>query len=459
MYPSLRCGFLTLLGVFGFASTAVAEKPMPRFNRWAAQRLERAGRSTAIAAADARQSLVQAVRRAADAGIDSYLTCVDYAEIQIAQSSAAEAPPDEITPRQYLERAWERVQAGQHDAALADANACLRLAPRHAGAWFLRGEIWLFKKKFYRAVHDLDRSVQYHPFIGSSYEMRARARLELGDKPGALDDAKKVVLLGPRAAAFYFRASIRSRLGDFQGALDDLNEAIEREPDDAFYLEVRGSVHHRLGDYDAAIADCDRAIELDPELAVAYFVRAMAKQAKREFDAADADFQIANGLAPESFPLTKSPREPSLQTKSPREASPSYGADWTETSVGSMAHPNRISELYKIAWRSAASPDERYRDGIRAVEAALEACKLSEFNDPRCIEALAAACAECGEFAGAVRYQTRAIELRDEQSRSRLGQRPDKSLSSLLDLDGAHRDERLERLERYRSGQTFRDER
>ncbi|HVW38597.1 MAG TPA: tetratricopeptide repeat protein, partial [Pirellulales bacterium] len=83
---------------------------------------------------------------------------------------------------------------------------------------------------------------------------------------------KKVVLLGPRAAAFYFRASIRSRLGDVQATLDDLNEAIERDPEHAFYLEVRGSVHHRLGDHDAAIADCDRAIELDPELAVAYFV-------------------------------------------------------------------------------------------------------------------------------------------------------------------------------------------
>lgn len=447
MYASLRCGFLTLLGVFGFASTAVTEEP--RCNRWAAQGLERAGWSTAIAASAARQSLVKAVRQAADAGIDSYLTCLDYAEIQTSQTSAADAPPEEITPREYLERAWQRVQAGQHDAALADVNACLRLAPRHAGAWFLRGEIWLFKKRFYRAVHDFDRSIQYHPFIGSTYEMRARARLELGDKRGALDDAKKVVLLGPRAAAFYFRASIRSRLGDVQATLDDLNEAIERDPEHAFYLEVRGSVHHRLGDHDAAIADCDRAIELDPELAVAYFVRAMAKQAKREFDAADADFQIANGLAPESFPLTKSPRE----------SSPSYSADWTATSVDPMAQQKKISELYKIAWRAATSPDERYRDGIRAVEAALEACKLSEFKDPRCIEALAAACAECGEFAGAARYQTQAIELRDEQARLRLGQHADKSLSPLLDLDGANKDHRLERLERYLSGQAFRDER
>jgi tetratricopeptide (TPR) repeat protein len=317
--------------------------------------------------------------------------------------------------------------------------------------------------------------------------------LELGDERQALDDAAKAIQLDPQSSMFCSRAFMRVRLGDFRAALDDMNKAVELAPDDAFYCEVRGSVHNRLGKHDAAIADCDRALELDPKLAVAYLVRAVAKMAKGEYESANADFRSANELDPESFPLTQVPHKPSpiaadgtferaaseyntnaeesrsagdfspfyfqrlVYGQPPKEPLAPYGAEMGVDP--DLAKRNIIAELCKIAWRAATSPDERYRDGIRASEKAIEACKLTEFKDPRCVEALAAACAECGDFATAVRYQTLAIELHDNREQFRLARQPNKTPSSLLDLDGPDREQRRERLRLYRNRRAYRDAR
>jgi hypothetical protein len=45
------------------------------------------------------------------------------------------------------------------------------------------------------------------------------------------------------------------------------------------------------------------------------------------------------------------------------------------------------------------------------VEAGTRACELSDWKNPECLGALAAACAESGDYQAAVKWQTRAFEL------------------------------------------------
>jgi len=51
-----------------------------------------------------------------------------------------------------------------------------------------------------------------------------------------------------------------------------------------------------------------------------------------------------------------------------------------------------------------------FRDGAKAVQAATLACNLTGWKDPRKIGTLAAACAETGDFASAVKWQSQFLE-------------------------------------------------
>ena len=39
------------------------------------------------------------------------------------------------------------------------------------------------------------------------------------------------------------------------------------------------------------------------------------------------------------------------------------------------------------------------------------ACELTHWNSPECLDALSAACAEAGDFASAVKWQSRTVQL------------------------------------------------
>ena len=58
----------------------------------------------------------------------------------------------------------------------------------------------------------------------------------------------------------------------------------------------------------------------------------------------------------------------------------------------------------------AACPRAEVLDGRKAVESATRACDLTHWDQPACLDTLAAAYAEAGDFRSAVAWQTRAIE-------------------------------------------------
>ena len=56
-------------------------------------------------------------------------------------------------------------------------------------------------------------------------------------------------------------------------------------------------------------------------------------------------------------------------------------------------------------------------DGPRAVDLARISCELTNWKEPRYLDTLAAANAECGEFRKAVDWEKKAIELSDDQKK------------------------------------------
>jgi tetratricopeptide (TPR) repeat protein len=69
------------------------------------------------------------------------------------------------------------------------------------------------------------------------------------------------------------------------------------------------------------------------------------------------------------------------------------------------------SALNGLAWLLATCPEAKLRDGPRAVDLAKKACELTLRKETRCVDTLAAACAEAGDFPAAVEIEGEAIGM------------------------------------------------
>ncbi len=78
-----------------------------------------------------------------------------------------------------------------------------------------------------------------------------------------------------------------------------------------------------------------------------------------------------------------------------------------------------------MAWLRATCPVARVRNGKEAVEAATNACELTNWEKWEYIDALAGAFAEAGDFEKAVNYQEQAIQMLGvaDGDRREMGQR------------------------------------
>jgi Leucine-rich repeat (LRR) protein len=77
--------------------------------------------------------------------------------------------------------------------------------------------------------------------------------------------------------------------------------------------------------------------------------------------------------------------------------------------------PHDAATANCLAWIWATCPDDRLRNGPRALEYARRSCERTEFQEPGYLDTLAAAHAECGDFAQATYWEQRVLELLPEE--------------------------------------------
>jgi tetratricopeptide (TPR) repeat protein len=163
-------------------------------------------------------------------------------------------------------------------------------------------------------------------------------------------------------------------IGETEKAINDFQDALRINPRNPIAHANRGAIYLKRKELDKALADCDEAIALDPRCAHAYGNRGQIYINRREYGKGGLDYKKAIELDPNS--------------------------------VETLCGVSRFLSCHDL---------DLARDGKLALEYAVRACELTKWKDSYCLEALAAAYAETGQFEEAVRWQEKAEKLFDEK--------------------------------------------
>jgi tetratricopeptide (TPR) repeat protein len=170
------------------------------------------------------------------------------------------------------------LKAGKRQA-IALFDRAIRLDPRYAIAYFMRGNTYNQLQEYRLALADFDRAIALVPQEASAYNNRGALKAEkLNDLPGALSDYNRAIEIEPRLAETYYnRGLLYYQIGNMSLALADYDRSIAINSQDARTYYNRALTKGKLNDAQGALADYDRAIDLNPEFANAYYNRANLK--------------------------------------------------------------------------------------------------------------------------------------------------------------------------------------
>lgn len=178
-------------------------------------------------------------------------------------------------------------------------------------------------------------------------------------------------------------------------------------------------------DYENARRYFDAAIRTDPSMWTAYYNRATVFCLQKKWAAALEDLNSTIRLKPSYFTATHA--RAGVKSRLGNYKASLVDLDRLVPLTATVHNTIEQAEvLNSRAWLRATCPEPSIRNGELAVADARKACELNAWELSSHIDTLAAAYAEAGDFALAIRYQERAIA-----ERAALPQKASKSIAKL----------------------------
>jgi tetratricopeptide (TPR) repeat protein len=232
----------------------------------------------------------------------------------------------------HFRRGLARAELGQLDAAIADFTREIAVNPQLPGAYVQRGRlVFDTQKDAVRAIADFDSAIAMAPAFAMGWSQRSRVRLQVGDLPGAEQDARKALALDQKdpvakitlAALLDSRdetaealallddvvaflpsvvesrlqqIAILMRLGRHGEALQSVRAGRKLAPGNLDLIDLEAATQLRLARLAEGKADLDLAIAQGYRRASTHANRAVFALAMRNFELAETDVATALGL-------------------------------------------------------------------------------------------------------------------------------------------------------------------
>ena len=352
-------------------------------------------------------------------------------------------------PDQLAEALRLRASAqSEPEKKLADLNQSLKLAPDNAKALRDRGNVYLAQNKPQEAIDDFKAAIELDPDDAEALLAAGLAYAMLEKWDESRESLTKAAELDPDSPIpLVQRGRVNFLAGDRDRAIADVSHALQITPDYSYALLLRGQLYAQSGDWDEALEDAEKLIEVAPGSSDALRLWAAAVAGANKIDEFLPRLERQHDLSPDDTSVSlrlallygaKKQFEPAIEAYSQviaREPQNWYafqGRADTYLGVGKQAEavadyeqalklePENSGILNNLAWLLATSPEDKLRDGKRAIELATKACEVTEYKQAHILSTLAAGYAETGDFETAKKWSSKSIEIADEEMKKQL---------------------------------------
>ena len=309
--------------------------------------------------------------------------------------------------------AAQYLAANRPDAALAQIDKALELEPENVDFKKLKANVLAEAGKVDEATALFDEATKDAGDNILVQIEKGQFLATLGRHDEAIENFTKLIEKFGAPGLYYFRAVLYLQAKDYDKALADVNKSLREGMDVATATRLKGVIYLQMEKYDDAIR--------------------IFKQLRRHIEHKDdAAAQIAYATAKKGLyksalkmlneELEKKPESTEfLRTLADMELMFGHWEKAAEVYERILKlNPADSGVLNNYAWLLATCPDDARRDGKRALETALSACKITFYAEAHILSTLAAAYAEVGDFEKAREWARKAVELGEKEKHESL---------------------------------------
>jgi tetratricopeptide (TPR) repeat protein len=298
------------------------------------------------------------------------------------------------------------------------------------------------------AMEYYQTALRYSPTFPEAHFFLGNALEEQGKPDEAIAEYQKALWFRPmQEQTHIFMAIALAKQKRYGEAIAHYMEALKLDPDSAPAHNNLARIYQTQGRFDDAIAHYTAALEIDPKLAIAHNNLGILLLQKGDLAEGTGQLREAVRLRPDNaesqYNLALALNQQGQWSEAAglfKKTAGGYSSDpkahyefavalahlketheaMSEYAAALLIQPDFPDALDGLAWILSTDANPAFRNGTEAVKMSERACELTGRNDPAKLKTLAAAYAEMGRFAEAIKNLQAAKDLAAKANRQDL---------------------------------------